>query len=507
MENYMSLSTKIKLGVATICGAVVFSVAAIPPEGTPWQKYNPIQLPEHVTHSMWSRGLVASAKSVQGNLPNSWSPMRWSRKEPIDQYGSFTRFIAHRGLVDLHKGIAENSVQAIYNAVNSEQFMIEIDVQATKDSVPVALHDNTLDRVLNLPDRVDSVNYSEIRLQPMLIKQPDQTHLPATEGACSAGDKIISLPGIITNTIITANMVRHSSFEQCPWLAPGAITWVLDPKNLNAAQSVMNYFTETGAHPYATQHTDSIVMKVYPSYYVNANGSPSTNPIEIANVAHKLNNTTTGVRPKIIPVVSVGSFLEADDVQGAVDLARAVARDWGQYFEVLSIEAPGAWNSNWPEFARRLFEAMRIDAHAGTPYFVRNPVATMGGPFQQIGVGGPGHPTNTGLHNMIFGDRYPPRVSLGYRFADYVKGGTWPKFQNGIAYDWSMEGQEQLDIAPKARRTIGGTAEQWWDYCGTGNGCWVTTDYPLHEWYKRYLNSVYPEPVHNGPMTNPHKPQ
>lgn len=56
------------------------------------------------------------------------------------------RPFAHRGLHDLAAGVVENSASA-FNAAVAAGYGIELDVQMSRDGVPVVFHDDTLDRL------------------------------------------------------------------------------------------------------------------------------------------------------------------------------------------------------------------------------------------------------------------------------------------------------------------------------------------------------------------------
>lgn len=56
------------------------------------------------------------------------------------------RPFAHRGLHDLAAGLIENSASA-FDAAVSAGYGIELDVQMSRDGVPVVFHDDTLDRL------------------------------------------------------------------------------------------------------------------------------------------------------------------------------------------------------------------------------------------------------------------------------------------------------------------------------------------------------------------------
>ncbi|XGI84308.1 glycerophosphodiester phosphodiesterase [Halorutilales archaeon Cl-col2-1] len=68
-----------------------------------------------------------------------------------------TRLIGHRGC-----GLApENTVEAVEKAADYVD-VVEVDVRATKDGVPVLLHDETVDRTTSKTGRLDSYRYEEI---------------------------------------------------------------------------------------------------------------------------------------------------------------------------------------------------------------------------------------------------------------------------------------------------------------------------------------------------------
>ncbi|MBE5961093.1 MAG: glycerophosphodiester phosphodiesterase [Lachnospiraceae bacterium] len=69
--------------------------------------------------------------------------------------------IAHRGLHTKDKKIPENSIAAFSNAVKNG-YGIELDIQLTKDDKIVVFHDDTLDRVCNLPGAISSYTYEEL---------------------------------------------------------------------------------------------------------------------------------------------------------------------------------------------------------------------------------------------------------------------------------------------------------------------------------------------------------
>ncbi|MDY3845676.1 MAG: glycerophosphodiester phosphodiesterase family protein [Eubacteriales bacterium] len=83
-----------------------------------------------------------------------------AKKRP--QGGEFARVnYAHRGCHDKEKGIPENSLLAFDKAVELG-YGIELDVQLSKDGVPVVFHDYTLNRVCGIDGRVCDFTAQEL---------------------------------------------------------------------------------------------------------------------------------------------------------------------------------------------------------------------------------------------------------------------------------------------------------------------------------------------------------
>ena len=78
---------------------------------------------------------------------------------------------AHRGLHDNASDAPENSLRAFRKAVEAG-FGIELDVQMTKDGVPVVFHDYTLERVCGVEGKVYQRTYEE--LQQLSLYGTDQ---------------------------------------------------------------------------------------------------------------------------------------------------------------------------------------------------------------------------------------------------------------------------------------------------------------------------------------------
>ncbi len=71
-------------------------------------------------------------------------------------------FFAHRGLFNNTSHVPENSILAFKRAVE-HGFGIEMDVQLTKDKVPVVFHDFTLQRACGTSGKVEDYTYEELQ--------------------------------------------------------------------------------------------------------------------------------------------------------------------------------------------------------------------------------------------------------------------------------------------------------------------------------------------------------
>lgn len=71
------------------------------------------------------------------------------------------RFYAHRGLHNNKSNAPENSLEAFRLAVESG-YGIELDVQITKDLVPVVFHDYNLKRVCGVDKKISDLDYEDL---------------------------------------------------------------------------------------------------------------------------------------------------------------------------------------------------------------------------------------------------------------------------------------------------------------------------------------------------------
>lgn len=91
-------------------------------------------------------------------------PRIWGRPKRAPHMGVY---YAHRGLFDNGKGIPENSMKAFKRAVE-EGYGIELDVQLTKDGIPVIFHDFTLERMCGVSGKIENMTYAQLKKLSLL---------------------------------------------------------------------------------------------------------------------------------------------------------------------------------------------------------------------------------------------------------------------------------------------------------------------------------------------------
>lgn len=75
-------------------------------------------------------------------------------------------YYAHRGLHDNESEAPENSMKAFQKAIDAG-YGIELDVQLTRDRIPVVFHDASLQRVCGVPGNVRDYTYEELKKFPL----------------------------------------------------------------------------------------------------------------------------------------------------------------------------------------------------------------------------------------------------------------------------------------------------------------------------------------------------
>lgn len=76
-------------------------------------------------------------------------------------------FYAHRGLYNNESDTPENSLSAFRKAV-SAGYGIELDIQLSKDNIPVVFHDFNLKRMCNIDKKIKDLTFQELRLLRLL---------------------------------------------------------------------------------------------------------------------------------------------------------------------------------------------------------------------------------------------------------------------------------------------------------------------------------------------------
>lgn len=74
---------------------------------------------------------------------------------------------AHRGLYNNNEGLPENSLGAFQNAVDN-RFGIELDIQLSKDKIPMVFHDATLKRVCGVDGKLCDYTCEELGKMKLL---------------------------------------------------------------------------------------------------------------------------------------------------------------------------------------------------------------------------------------------------------------------------------------------------------------------------------------------------
>ncbi|SFC72647.1 glycerophosphoryl diester phosphodiesterase [Zunongwangia mangrovi] len=89
----------------------------------------------------------------------SISSFQYSRANLLDPSPAVILVAAHRGM---HQDYPENSIPAIQEAIDHHLDIVEIDVQITKDGIPILMHDDEVDRTTTGKGEVHKLTYAEI---------------------------------------------------------------------------------------------------------------------------------------------------------------------------------------------------------------------------------------------------------------------------------------------------------------------------------------------------------
>ena len=118
-------------------------------------------------------------------------------------------FYAHRGLHDNQTDAPENSMRAFEKAIRAG-YGIELDIQLTKDGIPVVFHDDTLNRICNVDGKIESYTYKELQ----------QFSLFGTDQKIPRFDEVLQLVSGKVPLIVEHKMEVRSSSKICKVAAP-----------------------------------------------------------------------------------------------------------------------------------------------------------------------------------------------------------------------------------------------------------------------------------------------
>ena len=103
--------------------------------------------------------------------------------------------IAHRGMFDNIK-IPENSISSFKKALKYN-YSIELDIQLTKDNIPIVFHDSNLKRMTGIDKLIEDTNYNEIKELKLLNTNE---HIPTLDEVLKLVNNKVLLDIEIKNT-------------------------------------------------------------------------------------------------------------------------------------------------------------------------------------------------------------------------------------------------------------------------------------------------------------------
>ncbi len=111
---------------------------------------------------------------IHGEQPNVTAFAHPHYLEAQDTKALGKEIVSHRGLFDNRNGIPENSLAAIDAAYKAGHRSLELDIEVTKDGVPVLLHDFTVGRMIDDPKNrlVSHVGWDELKDKNLVIRNP-----------------------------------------------------------------------------------------------------------------------------------------------------------------------------------------------------------------------------------------------------------------------------------------------------------------------------------------------
>ncbi|MFC6858515.1 glycerophosphodiester phosphodiesterase family protein [Zunongwangia atlantica] len=102
----------------------------------------------------------------------SFNSFDYAKQHLLDPSPAVILVASHRGM---HINYPENSIAAIQDAIDHHIDIVEIDVQITRDGIPVLMHDEEIDRTTTGSGKVKKMNYAEICEFRLLDKNGRET--------------------------------------------------------------------------------------------------------------------------------------------------------------------------------------------------------------------------------------------------------------------------------------------------------------------------------------------
>ena len=138
------------------------------------------------------------------------------RKHLIDNKSGHVLIVAHRGD---WRNFPENSLEAIQSAIDMGIDVVEIDVTLTKDSIPVLMHDNSIERTTTGKGKVSNLTYAQLKNFKLRdgLGRPTDIPIPTMEEAMKLAkgkvlvnlDKSEDIIPFVYKILKTTNTVDH----------------------------------------------------------------------------------------------------------------------------------------------------------------------------------------------------------------------------------------------------------------------------------------------------------
>lgn len=432
MVNQSSLLRVFLITLMFACNAFAQSFGPWPNPANLTGVYSPT-----VTDASAAVLLSDNSRNRNQTKPNLRSPKDWfdNNKVSVTEKYNGAFVLTHRGLVDFYRGMPENSLEAARNAVSKGLYLLEIDVQSSADNVALAAHDNTVNRVLgtsfqgysNNKQRFLDYTAEQLRGKNILIVNP--------YSLWTSGERVrLGIPGT-QPTWYTSNSTLKTVKELMDDAALAGATFFLDPKNLRAAEAVVKLAMSD------ENYAKRIVMKTYDEHWhldLKVINRSST----ISDVSRRLYEMCTSLgtsaclnlsKIRVMPVIAVrdsiqgcNKSIEVGNCKNQLIAVYNRALYWGRYFEVLSLELPGAWDDAWAKFATAVDKKIRYRLNANDGFLPKN---------------------------IINGTFYSPVISSGYRFEDFGIRTTTGSVITNEAYVFEMDGRFKRETVNIKRRT------------------------------------------------------